>query len=270
MGSVPRPFHRLDLGPRDLPRELLGVDGWGDPILGAPDEQGGRLHAVDALLEALVRNGPDELARGAHGPRQADLGVDALRLVLGLGEEELRPGPRGIVEDVALHLLLIQHHPVGDGRVVTPEPNGIDESQAAGAARISGGHLAGDHGAEGVAHEGGVLDAHLLQQLVVAEDQVPQVVEVMDVVGGAGGGAGMLGGVHGEVLGQRVEERIPVKAPRAVKEDQVRALALRQDAHADAVLPDGESAGAGAVEPAHRALVAGVGSKRARSFSGHQ
>src|SRR5258707_11000698 len=49
MGSVPRTFHRLDLGPRDLPREFLRVDGWGDPILGAPDEQGGRLHAVDAL-----------------------------------------------------------------------------------------------------------------------------------------------------------------------------------------------------------------------------
>src|SRR6266536_1427084 len=270
MRRVSRPLHALDPGARDLPRELFRVDGWGNPILRAPDEQGGRLHAVDALLEALVRDGPDELARGTHGPREADLGGDALRLVLRLGEEELRAGARGIVEDVALHFLLIQHHPVGDGGIVAPEADGTDESQAAGAARIGGGQLAGDHGAEGVAHQGCVLDAHLLQQLVVAENEVPETVQVMDVVGSAGGGAGMLRSVHGEVLGQRVQERIPMEAPGAVKEDQGGALALRPYTHADAVLPDGEGAGVGAVESAHRALAAWVDSKRARSFSGHQ
>src|SRR4029450_8647623 len=98
--GVARSLHRLDLGSRDLPSELFRVDEWGDPILGAPDEQGGRLHAVDALFEALVGNGPDELARGAHGPRQTDLGVHALRLVLGLGEEKLGAGALGVVEDV--------------------------------------------------------------------------------------------------------------------------------------------------------------------------
>jgi hypothetical protein len=138
------------------------------------------------FLRPLSGNGPDELARGAHGPRQTDLGVHALRLVLGLGEEKLGAGALGVVEDVALHLLLIQHHPVGDGRVVTPESDGIDEGEAAGAARIGGGDLAGDHGPEGVAHEGRVLDAHLLQQLVVAEDEIPQVIEVMNVVGAPG------------------------------------------------------------------------------------
>src|SRR3984893_7454199 len=101
-------------------------------------------------------------------------------------------------------------------------------------------------------NEGRVLEAQLLQQLVVAEDQVPEAIQMIDVVGRAGCGAGMLGSVHGEVLCQRVEERIPVKAPGAVEEDERGAGAFRQDAHADSVLPDGDYAGLGAVQGAHR------------------
>src|SRR6266851_5811318 len=140
--------------------------------------------------------------------------------------------------------------------------------RAAGAARVGRGHLAGDHGAEGVAHEGRALEAQLLQQLLVTEDQVPEAVQVIDVVGRAGARSGMLGGMNGEMLSERVEERIPVEAPGAVEEDEVGTGALGEDAHEDATLPDGEQARLRAVEAAHRAVTAG--SERARSFSGHQ
>src|SRR5882724_8382752 len=73
MWRVSRPLHALDPGPRDLPRELLRVDGWGNPILRAPDQQGGRLHAVDALLQALVRDGPEEAHPPREGAHPADL-----------------------------------------------------------------------------------------------------------------------------------------------------------------------------------------------------
>src|ERR1700682_6326867 len=122
----------------------------------------------------------------------------------------------------------------------------------AGAARIGRGHLAGPHGAEGTANEGRVLEAQLLQQLVVAEDQVPEAIQMIDVVGRAGCGAGMLGSVHGEVLCQRVEERIPVRTPGAVEEDERGASAFREDAHADSILPDGDYLGSQTVQVAHR------------------
>src|SRR5713101_8939912 len=74
---------------------------------------------------------------------------------------------------------------------------------------------------------------------------------MIDVVGRVGGGAGMLGGVDGEVLGERVQERVPLEAPGAVEEDEGGAAALGEDAHANAVLPDGEHTGLGAVQSGH-------------------
>src|SRR5262249_25719877 len=223
----------------------------------------------DAVGEPVGGDGPDELAGGAHGPREPDLRVDPRRLVVWLGEERARGGPRGIAEDVSRHLLRVQHHPVCDGRIVAPEADGIDEHELARPARIGGGDLAGDHGPEGMAHERRILEAEAVQQLVVAEDEVPQIVEMSDVVGSSRRSTRVLGGVHGVVLGEGVEKRAPVEAPRAVEEEQRRPLALGQDAQADLARPHGEGAGVETVETAHRAA-RGAGSKRARSFSGHQ
>ena len=66
-----------------------------------------------------------------------------------------------------------QQHPVGNGDVVPPEPERVDEHQAVDASRARGRHLAGDHAAEGVAHEDGPGEPERIQQLVVAEDQIP-------------------------------------------------------------------------------------------------
>src|SRR5215831_13155043 len=60
---VARVSHGLQTGPRDALGELVGIDGWHDAIVLAPHEQRGRGDPMDALLEPLVGNGPDELAR---------------------------------------------------------------------------------------------------------------------------------------------------------------------------------------------------------------
>src|SRR5206468_2768171 len=104
----------------------------------------------------------------------------------------------------------------------------------------------------------------------VAEDQVPEAVQMVDVVGRSGRGAGVFGGMDGEVLGQDVQKRVPVKTPGAVEENESGAGALREHAHADAVLPDGQRAGLGAVETVHRAATTAGSGARSRSFSGHQ
>src|SRR5438132_8591854 len=149
MRGVAGVLDRLHAGARDLAHEVLGVDGRHQAILGAPDQKRGRLHAMDALLEALVGNGPDEFPRGAHGPGEADLRGDTRLLVLRLGEHGARGGARGIAEHVPGQVLRVEHHPVGDGGVVAPEAERMAEGGAAGAARAGRGHAAGDKRAGG-------------------------------------------------------------------------------------------------------------------------
>src|SRR5215831_13876387 len=55
-------LHDLDLHRRQAPSELLRIDPRHQPVALAPDDERGRSDAVDSLLEALVRDGPDELA----------------------------------------------------------------------------------------------------------------------------------------------------------------------------------------------------------------
>ena len=64
----------------------------------------------------------------------------------------------------------------------------------------------------------GDVEPEGVEQLVVVEDEVPQVVERPDAVGVARRRAGVLGGEHGEALGQAVEERVPLQPGGAVQE----------------------------------------------------
>ena len=111
-------------------RELLRVGPRHQPVVLAPDQQRGRGDAVDALLEPLVGDRPDELAGRSHGPREAR-------------PRERRPppprraprtspwppAPSGPVEHVRRHLRGAQQHPVDHRRVVAPEADRIDEDQ---------------------------------------------------------------------------------------------------------------------------------------------
>src|SRR5439155_11830091 len=51
--------------------ELFGIDGRHELVVGAPDHERGRFHAMDTLLQPLVRNWPDEFPGGAHRPHDA-------------------------------------------------------------------------------------------------------------------------------------------------------------------------------------------------------
>src|SRR2546422_9066937 len=55
---------RLHARAGDPPGELVGVDRRHEAVLLAPDQERRRGDAMDALLEALVGDRPDELARG--------------------------------------------------------------------------------------------------------------------------------------------------------------------------------------------------------------
>ena len=130
------------------------------------------------------------------------------------------------------------------------------------------GDLARHHPAERVAHERHAVEPERFQQLVVAEDEVPDAVEVVDVLGRLRRRARMLGSVDGEVARQLVEERIPLEAPRAVKEDERGPAALRQHPDADLALPDLDRLLAHARAAATPAALGAA--FRERSFSGHQ
>src|SRR4030095_9302300 len=106
------------------------------------------------------------------------------------------------------------------------------------------------------------------QELLVAEDEIPEIVQVIDVVVRAGGRPRMLGRVDGEARGQFLQERVPGEAPGPVIVDQRWARAVREHAHAHAVLPDGERLLAAHPRPAPPAgTAAGTAS---RSPAGHQ
>src|SRR5215472_2712572 len=74
-----------DMKPRtsEALRELLRVYRRHEPVVRTPDDERWRGDAMDSLLQALVRDRPDELARRAHCPHQAhaygDRGVGRFR-----------------------------------------------------------------------------------------------------------------------------------------------------------------------------------------------
>src|SRR5204863_2540560 len=154
-------------------------------------------------------------------------------------EHSLRGLARGIAEDPTAERVEVEHHPVDDRLGVTPEADRGDQGQAAGPPGICRGHFARDHCAERVTDERRVLESQRLQQLVVAEDEIPESVEVIDVVRRGGRRAGMLGSDHAEALGQLLEERVPGETPWAVKEHERGPASFRQHPDADAALPDG-------------------------------
>src|SRR5262249_43433387 len=71
------------------------------------------------------------------------------------------------------------------------------------------------------------------EELVVAQDEIPQTVEVVDVVGGLRRRSGVLGRQDGEALRQLVEKWVPREAPWTVEkyERGPAALGLHADPH---------------------------------------
>ena len=177
---------------------------------------------MDSLLQPLVRDRPDELARRAHCPHQAhacgDRGVGRFRRP----KHPLCRLDGGIAKDIVRQLRRTQLHPVHDRIGVTPQADRIDKCQAAHAPRVRRRQLARDHAAERVPDDQRFFDLQSRQQLVVAEDQIPEAVEPIDVVVRLRRRPRMLGRINREAPRQIVEKRIPREPPRAVEKDQRR------------------------------------------------
>jgi hypothetical protein len=131
---------------------------------------------MDSLLQPLVRDRPDELARRAHCPHQAhacgDRGIGRFRWP----KHPLCRIDGGIAKDIARQLRWAQLHPIHDRIGVTPEADRIDEGQAAHASRVRSRQLARDHAAERMPDDQRFFDLQSRQQLIVAENQIPKAV----------------------------------------------------------------------------------------------
>src|SRR5581483_10021134 len=123
-------------------------------------------------------------------------------------------------------------------RVVAPQPQGIDQNQLAWPLREIGRELARDHSAEGMADHGRRGQSELIEQLVVAEHEVPELLERAMRFGVALAGSRMLGGVDRELARQRVEKLAPLQAVAAMEEDERGAGAGNLDPHFYLVVPD--------------------------------
>jgi hypothetical protein len=66
--------------------------------------------------------------------------------------------------------------------VVAPQPERRDQHQLLDAVGAGGGDLGRHHPAERVADDGGLLDAEVIEQLVVVQDEVPEVLDVLDAL----------------------------------------------------------------------------------------
>jgi len=177
---VAGPRHHLDPRIVEAPRELLGVGARHQAIGLAPHQQRRRADAVDALLQALVGNRPDELAGRPHRPGQPGPRERPFLGVLGHREHRAGGGAVGLVEHVGRHLGRPQQHPVHDRGGLEPEADGIEEREAADPRRTQRGHLARHHRPEGMADQHQPLELQRFQQLVVAEDEIPEGVDLLD------------------------------------------------------------------------------------------
>src|SRR5215831_10822193 len=82
--------------------------------------------------------------------------------------------------------------------------------------------IARNHAAERVPDDQRFFDLQSSQQLVVAEDQIPEAVEPVNIVVRLRRRPRMLGRINREAPRQIVEKRIPREPPRAVEKDQRR------------------------------------------------
>ena len=173
-------------------RNVLAVGRVDEPVLGAPHEERRRLHPVEPLAEALVRERPDELQDAGHRHRRLEQ-----RLGVGRVGRRQRPRPAGrrVGEQqrraAARRARRRCRRPGGrraTGRSARSARAGSTRSGLVAA--ISAATMPPNECPTSV----GRLDAEHVEQLVVVEDEVPQVLDVLEALRLAR--AGVLGRDH--------------------------------------------------------------------------
>ena len=219
----------LESSAPDTPDELLRVDVRVDPIVVAPQNEGRRRHTVQALLETLVRNRPDELPHGGEPLRLLDLRRDVLLLVLWPGAPAACRIRLGIAPEEGVEVGRGQHDHIGDRLAVDPQAERRNEAEFPDAARTERRQLCRDHGAEEVSRHERRVQAKGSEQLVVRQREIDHVVELFHALGALN--AGVKRRVHGEPLGQSLEQRRPAASiVEGVAVDQRRSAPRREHA----------------------------------------
>src|SRR6202043_305497 len=101
---------------------------------------------------------------------------------------------------------LRSHNVIANRRIVAPESERTYQHQLAHPSRIGRRDLTGDHSAERMPDDRRRLESELVEQIVVVEDQVPDVVERLVCVLVAGSDSRMLGGIYREALAEFFEQ----------------------------------------------------------------
>jgi len=217
MRQVAGAVDQLDVGARDPLRELVGVRRCDHLIRIPPDDQRRRGYPVDAFLETLVRERPNEFPGACLRPDKAGLRLDAVLRIGGKHEEPLRRNPGGVGKERRAALVLREDHPVLDRHIVQPEAERVDQNELCHSPRHCGGDLASEHAAKRVADYGCRIKAQTVEQLTVIDDEVPQLVELMDRTWIPGRRSGVARHVD-PISRRQVVEKVAVAAhpPRAV------------------------------------------------------
>src|SRR5882757_4292482 len=142
-----------------------------------------------------------------------------------------------ILEQQCRQFSLRGHDVIANRRIVAPEPERTYQHQLADPSRIGRRDFTGDHSAERMPDYRRRLESELVEQIVVVEDQVPDVVERLVCVLVAGGDSRMLGGIDGEALTEFLEQLGLDRPIAAVQVNQRRAVADYPDLGMDLVAP---------------------------------
>ena len=197
-------------------------------VLIAPDDERRQLDAMQPFLEIGIVPArlPAELGRG-----EAVL-EHRIDLLLGRLQRERDIGISLVVEDVAQQLFAIPDEEIARGHALDADAGRGDERQALGAAPIANEDLGGDPAAERMADDVDVAQLERLEEIEIEHRHVGDVADQRRIVRGAE--ARMLGYQQLVLLGQRIEERQPLRiAVGAVQEEQRRAFAGAAQADAD-------------------------------------
>src|SRR5439155_14731599 len=151
-----RVWHEFHPRTRDAADELPGVYGRYEGVLLTPDHERRGLHAMDAMLEPLVRDGPDKLGRTSQGPQELGPRQTGSLGVGGRGQET--PDRLGM-EIREQHLRYVLHGqtpsvPHRDWRILPPQTAWRHEDQFAHPVREMRRQFAGQHAAKRMAYQG--------------------------------------------------------------------------------------------------------------------
>src|ERR1700683_3458901 len=189
---------------------------------------------MSPLAQPALWNRPDELARATERPGHPNNRFRFLQV----HEDEFTRRMVSVVKEKRIELRLRSDHVVLDGGVVTPQSQWVDQDELADALGIGRREFRRDHPAERVTDHGRRFEPELIEQLVVVEDEIPEIVERLDRVRVALAGARMLRCIDRKIARKLVKKVAPNQPISAVQKEQRLTLPGDLDMGGDLVFPE--------------------------------